>query len=291
MTNKKNNIYCVYCGTGNILEDKKCSKCKKELNPKNRPFRDYLKEKIQDKLEGDIQDNILSIMINFVKTHLYGSILTCSIVITAVSVVTNLVNNSNDFEEVKERPNIVQKYEYAGEGLNAEEVTRKYADALDSGDLKTIKSLELGTFYPEVLKELEGSTSIPNDMYGSTTFFSTHDIFDNRETLFKMEKGFNIGFSFGVVPEGRYGEYNFFRHPIFITYCFENNCDKENNIFYASIAVEVIEVEGNYYVSGSKKEVSMSIGQEIEYKFLLDNKGDVSKFSQQDIDDYILSLE
>ena len=43
-------IYCVYCGTENVLENKKCKKCKKKLNPKNRPFRDYMVDKLKDKV-------------------------------------------------------------------------------------------------------------------------------------------------------------------------------------------------------------------------------------------------
>lgn len=29
-----NKIYCVYCGTENILVDKKCKKCKKKIKSK-----------------------------------------------------------------------------------------------------------------------------------------------------------------------------------------------------------------------------------------------------------------
>ena len=115
MAKNNEHIYCVYCGKENIKSDKYCISCKKELNPKNRPFRDYIKEKVEDKLGGDVQDSFIAIMAGFIKTHLYGTLLTCSIVITAVSVVSNVVNNSIDFEVVNERPAMVIKNEYMGE--------------------------------------------------------------------------------------------------------------------------------------------------------------------------------
>ena len=288
---KEEKIFCVYCGTENSLVLKKCSKCGKELDPKNRPFRDYLKEKVEDKLKGDVQDEMLTIMINFIKTHLYGSILTCSIIITAISVVTNVVNNSNEFEEVTERPVIVNKLDYLGEGLTAEEVTNKYLDALNKNDVDTLKSLELNTFHSEVLKKLKGKESVPiSDMYGTTIFLDTKYINENRNILFGMENSYLIGQSFGVVPEGKYGDYEFRRYPIFFNYCYENKCDIDNNTFNLSIAIELIKVDNNYYISGSELEVPMDIGQEMSIKFLFDNKGDVSKFSKQDVDNYILSL-
>lgn len=292
MTKKtEGKIFCVYCGTENSLSLKKCSKCSKELDPKNRPFRDYLKEKVEDKLKGNVQDEMLAIMISFIKTHLYGSILTCSIIITAISVVTNVVNNSNDFEEVTERPVIVNKLDYLGEGLTAEEVTNKYLDALNKNDVDTLKSLELNTFHSEVLKKLKGKESVPiSDMYGPTTFFDTEYMSENKNILFEMEDSYLIGQSFGVVPEGKYGDYEFKRYPIFFNYCYENKCDIDSNKFNLSVAIELIKVDNNYYVSGSDLEVPMDVGQEMSIKFLFDNNGDVSKFSKQDVDDYILSL-
>ena len=29
----KDNIYCAFCGAKNIIEDNKCKKCNKKLNP------------------------------------------------------------------------------------------------------------------------------------------------------------------------------------------------------------------------------------------------------------------
>lgn len=283
---KKEKIYCVYCGTENVLVEKKCKKCKKQLDPKNRPVYDYLK----DKVDGTLQDNIFSIITNFIQTHLYGTVLTCSVVITAVSIVTNVVSNSNVFEVVKERPNIVQRYEYAGAGMTPDEITNTYIDALNSGDLNTLKLYELGTFYPELYEELE-NVSYNAAGYGETNILKEHNLYTNRGSLFSSEYGYQIGSSYGCIPDGNYGDYRFVRYPIFNTFCYEGDCEKEDNLFAIVNDIELLEVDGNYYVTGSIKEIGMSIDQEVNYEFLLRNNGDVTQFSKQDVDDYIMSLE
>lgn len=106
---KKENIqYCVYCGTKNKLEDKKCIKCHKKLNPKDHPLLDYLKSKTKDNLKGKLEDNIFSTIINYIKSHLYGFILTCSIIVSTTCIVTNIINTSN-IQNVTEKPATLNK--------------------------------------------------------------------------------------------------------------------------------------------------------------------------------------
>lgn len=103
---KKNVEYCVFCGTKNKIENKKCIKCQKKLNPKDRPLLDYMKSKIKDNLKGNIEDNIIDIITKYIKSHLYGFIMTCSIIITSTCIITNVVEN-NYIENVIEKPLLV----------------------------------------------------------------------------------------------------------------------------------------------------------------------------------------
>lgn len=102
----KNIEYCIYCGTKNKIENKKCTKCHKKLNPKDRPLLEYLKSKIKDDLKGNVEDNIIDIITKYIKTHLYGFIMTCSIIITTTCVITNVVED-NYIEKVTEKPSLV----------------------------------------------------------------------------------------------------------------------------------------------------------------------------------------
>lgn len=83
----KETIYCVYCGTENISTDIKCKKCKKDLHPKNEPFKDFLYRHIKDDLKGKVEDNIFSYLKNFIISHLYGVAMTVSIVFTVTAII------------------------------------------------------------------------------------------------------------------------------------------------------------------------------------------------------------
>lgn len=117
---KKNKIYCVFCGAENKLSNKKCSQCKEKIDPKEHLFLDYLKEHINDDLSGRIQDNLFNIIINYIRSHLYGCILTISIIITTTAITNS--NNIN-YEIVSTPPkeiacipkNFDKKYSYVYE--------------------------------------------------------------------------------------------------------------------------------------------------------------------------------
>lgn len=105
---KKKKIYCVYCGEKNNIDDLKCKKCNKKLNPKEHLFRDYLIDHIKDDLKGKTQDKILSIIKNFIISHLYGSVLTATLIFTIVtSVVVGIKENNNEIIKVTERPTMM----------------------------------------------------------------------------------------------------------------------------------------------------------------------------------------
>ncbi len=38
---KDETIYFIFCGTENVKTDTKCKKCKKDLHPKDEPFKDF----------------------------------------------------------------------------------------------------------------------------------------------------------------------------------------------------------------------------------------------------------
>ena len=84
---KEETIYCVFCGTENKSTDIECMKCKKDLHPKNTPFRDFLYNHIKSDLKEKEEDNIISYLKNFIISHLYGIAMTVSIVFTVVSII------------------------------------------------------------------------------------------------------------------------------------------------------------------------------------------------------------
>ena len=288
---KKTKIFCVYCGTENILEDKKCKKCKKQLDPKNRPVYDYLKDKVKDKVEGTLQDNLFSIITNFIQTHLYGTVLTCSVIFTVVAGIIGVGDSTTDFDRENERPFSSVILEYKGEGLTPEEILVKYGDALNNSDLKSVKSYELKTFYPEIYDSLKGA-NLKNDGVVRYTFLDKNELYDNSAVLFKMEDLYNVGLYFGGNPKGKYGNYEFIRYPLYLEYSYVDYVDEKGDSGYAfDYSVEFIKVDGNYYISGTEVDTFVSISQQVHHEFLIKYKGDTTKFSYVDITKHIEEID
>lgn len=287
----KNKIYCVYCGTENFLEEKKCKKCKKQLDPKNRPFRDYMVEKLKDKVKGDIQENIFSLITEFIKSHLYGTVLTCSVIFTIGAGVVCGLDGTNSFDKVEDRPSLSVNLEYKGEGLTPEEIVIKYGEALNNSDLKSIKSYELKTFYPEIYDSLKGS-NLEIDGVVHYSFLDKNDLYDDSAVLFKMEDHFDVGAYFGSNPQGKYGDYEFIRYPLYLEYSYVDYVDEKGDNGYAfDYSIEFIKIDGNYYISGTEVDTFISISQQVHHEFLLKYKGDTTKFNLHDVDSYIDEID
>ena len=114
---KNKDIYCVFCGTKNSINDEKCSKCKKSLHPKNTLFKDFLYEHIRDDLKDKLEDNIFSYIKNFIISHLYGSLMFVSVVFTVVTVITT---NIKPYKTISKMEDMLSK------GNSNEVVVRVY---------------------------------------------------------------------------------------------------------------------------------------------------------------------
>lgn len=286
---EKNKVYCVFCGTKNNFDQVRCTKCHKKLNPKERPLLDYLKSKISDKYMSDVEDTIYSILIHYIKSHLYGVVVTCSIVVSAFSVVVNA--DFNRLEKVDEKPTVVNRISYAGKGLNSLEVAEKYIEALQSSDMLTVKNLQLETFHPEVLAEIKDDVYYYSNGLDTTMMIQDDDLVQYASSLFKDNKGeIYIGDSELVIPSGNFGGYSFRRYLISMKYCYGNICVEEDgydsNAFYARLELELVEVDGAYYVTGSNEAVFMGENLAIEYYTLLDFGGDMDALTYDAFQDY-----
>lgn len=279
---KKDSIqYCVYCGTENKIDDKKCIKCHKKLNPKERPLLDYMKGKISDELSGKVEENVISIITNFIKSHLYGFVLSCSVIVSTLCVVTNIVKTP-DVTEVTEKP-MITEFTYIGEGMTALEVAKTYINALDEGDIKTVKSLQLERFYPNIIKDLEEYALNNADAYELPVL--EYNMVDNREILFRsnINKAYVGRDEMVMIPEGYYGQYHYLAFYVSIPYCSYNTCREEDGTvvydYRATEEIQLIEIDGNYYVLGEKVGVIMSVDTAIKRKALFIAGGDTSNLS------------
>ena len=106
-----NKCYCIHCGVINDSKRKICSVCHKRLRPYDKDF-EYL---ITDNIDGEIRGNIVNAILLFIKSHMYGVILS----ITLVSVIVpNIILSKNDSNTVVERPAILLGNEDNNDGYN-----------------------------------------------------------------------------------------------------------------------------------------------------------------------------
>jgi len=134
-------IYCVYCGMENKKPNEKCCKCNKKLNPKENLVVDYLLDHVKGDLEGNFEENIIELIINFIKNHLYGAIMTMSIIITGTALISNSMNSTINYDLVSAPP--VSITDYIGEGLEPTDLLKLYIDLLKNGRDDLASSLHL----------------------------------------------------------------------------------------------------------------------------------------------------
>ena len=236
---KKKKIYCIYCGTENQLNDKKCCECNKKLNPKEHQILDYLKDHIKDDLTEKAQDKVIDIIINYIKSHLYGFILTMSIIITTTTIVTTTLDNES-YEVVIEPPKEVKTY--LGTGLDSSELTIKYFELLKNN------KAELAS----LLFEDKGLYTSTNHIYNNIDFFVNH--YDSEKL--KITRVIpNVIYLEGYEVSSVLAEY---------IYCQEEICtDETNNIKFVFI-VECVEIDNNWYIFN--EQIDFEVDDTYDYK-------------------------
>lgn len=250
---KKNKIYCIYCGTENNKMDKKCCECNKKLDPKEHQILDYLKDYIKDDLTGKAQDKVIDIIINYIKSHLYGLILTMSIIITTTAIVTTTLDDQS-FEVVEEPPKEVVTY--LGTGLDSSELTLKYFELLKNDKTKLASLL-----FED--KNLYTST---NHIYDNIEFFRNYYDSDKLKITRVIP---NVMYLDGYEVSSVLTEY---------VYCKEDICTNETNNIKFVFIVECVEIDGNWYIFN--EQIDFDVDDTYNYKMdmLMELKIDLISF-------------
>ncbi len=105
MKNEKK-FYCAFCGEKNSFESELCKKCKRELHPEEHPWKDHILDALGDDAIGRVKDKTIDIVVEYIKTHWYGILVSLSLVFSAtVGIAT--INGNEKVETVDEKPKIV----------------------------------------------------------------------------------------------------------------------------------------------------------------------------------------
>ena len=85
-------MYCTTCGAANKKSAVYCEECKKKIFSKHSPFADFLKKRIKDKFTSEVTESVFSLIRKFILSHLYGVVLTVSVIATGTAVMTDTVS-------------------------------------------------------------------------------------------------------------------------------------------------------------------------------------------------------
>jgi len=249
----KKKIFCVYCGTKNNINNKTCDNCLKKLDPKENQIIDYLKDHIKDDLKDKTKDGIFNILINFIRSHLYGFVLTLSIILSSSMIISSNLDNNN-YKVVENKP--VEVNSYLGSGLNSSELTLKYFELLKDNK-----------------KNLAAKLFENKDLYNSTNhIFDNISFFTNYYDPSKLEIT-------RVIPNVIYIDgYEVSSVLTSYTYCKENICGEDTNNINFVFIVECVNIDGNWYIFN--EQIDFDVDAIYDYKMdkLIELKVDLLAF-------------
>ena len=80
--------YCIFCGAENPADADTCCACGRTMHPEEHLLKEYLYRKTKGKLRGKAEDSFLSVLKNWILSHLYGLVVTISLAALAVISVS-----------------------------------------------------------------------------------------------------------------------------------------------------------------------------------------------------------
>lgn len=81
--------YCTTCGAANKISAVICTECENKIVTKHYPLADFLKKRIKGELTGTVTENLFKLIRKYLYSHLYGVVLTVSVVTTGVVAAYN----------------------------------------------------------------------------------------------------------------------------------------------------------------------------------------------------------
>ena len=84
---KEEIYYCTTCGAVNKKSAVFCDECKNKIIVRHRPIVDFLKKRAKGKAAGEVTERLFKLIRDFLFDHLYGMVLTVSVVATVTTTV------------------------------------------------------------------------------------------------------------------------------------------------------------------------------------------------------------
>ena len=91
--------YCTHCGSANKKSAVECCECEKKITTKYRPFYDFLKKHTKEEATGTAVDTVFGFVQNFLLSHVYGIVLSVTIVAAGVATVQGFAPHIKEVTE------------------------------------------------------------------------------------------------------------------------------------------------------------------------------------------------
>lgn len=120
--------YCTNCGKQIAEEADTCPFCRQKTTKKDNNLLDYMFNHIKTDLKSRTDDKAISIIKNYILSHLYGSVLVISIMTVAIG--SAVVPGPKADEAVRNRPDVVIIDDYLNTGYDYE-ISNNITDSLN----------------------------------------------------------------------------------------------------------------------------------------------------------------
>lgn len=279
----KNKKYCVFCGTSHNQDEKRCKKCLRTLDPKNQPFKEYMLKQGY----GEIEDTFLTFLKHYIKSHLYGFLLTCSVILTGASLVTYAISDRTSYiRDVSERPAIFETFDPSTRDDSNQaffDAALFYVDLLQEGKVDEARDCLLEIADISTFDEITESLPV------SETQYTQYEILNNREGLFFMPAEGDYHINKNATEKLYLGKYPSRVYDVHMNYCSFNTCKVENGKevfdFTIGFLVEVVQIDEKYYIFRDIEAFPFGFRENLLLDVLLANGGDTTQIQFDGIED------
>lgn len=106
--------YCINCGKQIADELDVCPFCSRKTNIKDNSLLDYMFNHIKGDLKSKTEDKLISIIKNYLLSHLYGTVMVISVVAVAVSAAINSGVKADEIVRYRPEDAVIDDYVNVG---------------------------------------------------------------------------------------------------------------------------------------------------------------------------------
>lgn len=246
---KQRSCYCIKCGEKNKYKDKICTRCGSKLKQMDMKFLDYLLDRGKSDISGKIEGGIFDAVKTFFKNHLYGTILSITIVASVTANVVVRLEDSNKY--VDEKP------EFVAVQTGRDTLDSLFSDFLsyyNNGNKEMLDGMLLQTNYPEIANKYDIDVKQDN-LYKyfnifKNTYHTTNDLEkDYDDFINSMESPVIYDLSKKMNEDG-YEVYDYYLHTAYFLNGLCGMTDEDEflvGLFDADLSF--IKIDNKYYIN------------------------------------------